>query len=167
MTGKRTVLESWLTLPEDYCLFSPHYKKTKSTWTLPSYNAYPGDYAESSSEDENANVLFEKNGIIYSENTSTTSHSEVIAVDKDTHEEVGELITTESGEYVWLYHIEVNKDYRRRGIGTNLIKAILIIEPNLQIPLDGKEQNQDEDEDIYLTVEGHELINFCFKKNSK
>jgi hypothetical protein len=84
----------------------------------------------------NLSRLFERNGIIYF-GAYDDSHSwiEVVAIDKNTQEEVGKLETSITPDNrKWLDNIFVEPNFRRRRIGENLIEASIILEPHLLIP---------------------------------
>jgi O-acetyl-ADP-ribose deacetylase (regulator of RNase III)/GNAT superfamily N-acetyltransferase len=48
---------------------------------------------------------------------------------------IGTIDIIKKGDYYWLHQIKVEKDFRRKGIGTTLIAKALEITPQLQIPL--------------------------------
>jgi GNAT superfamily N-acetyltransferase len=64
----------------------------------------------------------------------------------------------------WLNHISVDTDYQKKGIGTNLLRAIIKYlketDDILMIPA----TNQKNDDGLYLTTEGAALINSCIRK---
>ena len=76
-----------------------------------------------------------------------------------TLEEVGEIKFNQKQDdvYFWLDYIEVKPGYQRLGIGTNLIKAALLVEPELQIDLNfakGHEYSSN-------INSGHALVEHC------
>lgn len=89
--------------------------------------------------DYDRKALIANKGEILFQNKAYTFHyngfDTITAYCLKTLEEVGEIKFNqrENDVYVWLDYIEVNRSYQRLGIGTNLLKAALLVEPELQI----------------------------------
>lgn len=85
------------------------------------------------------------------------SYSEYDAIDLMT----GKTTATALIENDWLSHIEVKENYRRRGIGTHLMRAIVkTIKKKFHIPAEGLPGHTS----YYLMEEGAALINSCLRK---
>ncbi len=105
--------------------------------------------------------LMEKDGFIFKENNvfyfrCGTDESIYFAIDAQ-NKELGKAELYEN----FLQHINVDPDYQRQGIGTNLIRAIIKGHTEtLLIPYTAESN----DLALYLTIEGAALINFCKRK---
>lgn len=100
-------------------------------------------------------ILFQNNAYTFHYNGFDT----ITAYCLQTLEEVGEIKFNqrEDDVYTWLDYIEVTHGYQRLGIGTNLIKAALIVEPDLQIAFNTRMSNE------YPTrvSSGYALVKHC------
>lgn len=164
---KRTLLEAWLKLPDEYCLFFKN-PKPLHTWTLPDYPAYPPDSPKTDSESEphtdkeedestfeGHEELLREDGIIYYGSYDATI--EIVAVADGM--KIGGLTTaTDADDLQWLDNIFVDEAWQRRGIGTNLIREAVLMEPSLKIPI-----NADSHQEFYLTPDGDALIQHCLR----
>lgn len=104
-------------------------------------------------EDNKNCKIFRRGTIIY----YCSSWDHYFAFDVRTEKIIGRAVL----ERDWLQEINVNEDYRRQGIGTNLIKAIVeTIGQEFNIPARGMPGQTS----YFLTEEGASLINSCRRK---
>ncbi len=106
-----------------------------------------------SKRDDFPSKIFRRNNIMY----VCISYDEYHAMDLITNRKVGHVLIQDD----WLTDIEVDTNYRRQGIGTNLIRAVVkTIGNDFHIPVEGCRRLNS----YYLTDEGAALVNSCIKK---
>lgn len=97
--------------------------------------------------------IFRRGTILY----YCSSWDHYFAFDVTTEKVIGRAVL----ENDWLQEINVDADYRRRGIGTNLMKAIVqTLGKEFNIPARGMPGQAS----YFLTEEGAALINACRRK---
>ena len=114
------------------------------------------------SEYDRKALIASKGEIVFQNNAYTFHYNgfdTVTAYCLQTLEEVGEIKFNQKEDdvYTRLDYIEVKHGYQRLGIGTNLVKAALMIEPDLQIAFNTQMDNK------YPTrvASGYALVKHC------
>lgn len=75
--------------------------------------------------------------------------------------EIGHLKVELDAGYYWLDHIEIGVQWRRQGIGTQLIKEAVLLFPQLQIPLLSAKEGYDGNYKYRLNEDVEKLIYHC------
>lgn len=75
--------------------------------------------------------------------------------------EVAHLKVQFESNFYWLDHIEVNNEWRRRGIGTQLIREAVTLFPKLQIPLLSAKEGYDGHYKYRLNEDVEKLVRHC------
>lgn len=157
MPKKKTALETWLNVPSNLCLFSPAGKKKSFNDQSKVARLARADWLKTNPY-KDMEKIFTHAGIIYYKDDE--EEFEVIAVNARNFSKVGWLETTLMGEQLWLDYIEVKPKYRGKGIGTQLVRAAVMSEPDLQVPSTSG-LKYDAEGTLFLTTEGAGLINHC------
>lgn len=77
--------------------------------------------------------------------------------------EIGYLTIELDGDIYWFDYIEVNTEWRRQGIGTQLIREAVRLFPMIQIPLISAEKGYEGNYKYRLNEDVEMLINHCIK----
>ena len=75
--------------------------------------------------------------------------------------EIGHLKVEFENGYYWLDRIEVNSTWRRKGVGTQLIREAINLFPYLQIPLISAKKGYDANDKYRLNEDVEKLVNHC------
>ncbi len=139
-------MEQFLSIAPEHSFFNGKQNQFKKMLIFSAAKQYP-------KKDDFPSKVFRRANIMY----LCISYDEYHAIDLISNRKVGYVLI----ENDWLADIEVDLHYRRQGIGTHLMKAVVqTIGNDFHIPAEGCRRLNS----YYLTAEGEILIKGCMRK---